>query len=290
MPPAFRRTLIASMTAALLAATVACAAPASGDGPPSIVVGFYPMQFLTERIGGGAIKVTNLVKPGAEPHDLELTPQQRRDVRDARLVVHLAGFQPELDEAVATEAKDKAFDATSGIDKLDNDPHVWLDPIRFAAIGDRLADRLASLDAPSAATYRDRAAKLRADLVALDSEYAGKLANCQRRDLVTSHAAFAYLADRYRLNQVPISGLSPEDEPTPQRLVELSRFAKDKGVTTIFFETLVSPKVAQTLAKEVGATAEVLDPIEGLEDGTNADYLSVMRDNLRRLTAALGCA
>jgi zinc transport system substrate-binding protein len=290
MPPAFRRTLIVGLAAALLTSIAACNDPATGSGPPSVVVGFYPMQFLTERVGGDAVKVNNLVKPGAEPHDLELKPQQRQEIRDARLVVHLAGFQPELDEAVATEAGDKAFDAMAGVNKLGDDPHVWLDPIRFAAIGERLADRLASLDAANAAAYRDRAAKLRTDLVALDSEYSDKLANCQRRDLVTSHEAFAYLADRYRLTQVPISGLSPEDEPTPQRLVEIARFAKEKGVTTIFFETLVSPKVAQTLAKEVGATAEVLDPIEGLDEGSNADYLSVMRENLRRLTAALGCA
>jgi zinc transport system substrate-binding protein len=107
---------------------------------------------------------------------------------------------------------------------------------------------------------------------------------------VTSHAAFGYLAERYGLTQVPITGLSPEEEPSPQRLAEVARLAKAKGVTTIFFETLVSPKIAETLAKEVGAKADVLDPIEGVEAGSGADYLSVMRDNLTHLRAALGCA
>ena len=87
---------------------------------------------------------------------------------------------------------------------------------------------------------------------------------------MTSHSAFGYLADRYELKQIGVTGLDPESEPSPQRLAEVADEAKEHGATTIFFETLVSPKVAETIAREVGAKTAVLDPLEGLTDGSAA--------------------
>jgi zinc transport system substrate-binding protein len=287
----------AAVLAAVLAAVPAvggCAAgPAAGNGAPAAdaVAAFYPLQFVAERVGGDRVRVTNLVRPGVEPHDLELRPRQLATIADAEVVVYLAGFQPAVDAAVAVTNSRNAFDVGTVEPLVGNDPHVWLDPTRLATIGDRLADRLAARDGPNGDTYRDRAAALRADLTALDTEFATGLRDCQRRDIVTSHAAFGYLAARYGLTQVPVSGLSPESEPTPQRVAAVAALARDHGATTIFFETLVSPKVARTLATEVGARAEVLDPIEGLDPDAppGADYLSVMRDNLAKLRTALGC-
>jgi zinc transport system substrate-binding protein len=308
-----RHLLLAlGLVPAALGAGCSAGSPASTGGDRlEVVAAFYPLQFVTERVGGDRVKVTNLARPGVEPHDLELEPRQLASLADADLVVHLAGFQPAVDEAIDAEAKDAAFDvatvqplsdAPEGAEEEgeesgeqhaneDKDPHVWLDPTRLAAIGDRLAERLGAVDKANAAAYRERAAALRTELTALDGEFSGGLKDCARRDIVTSHAAFGYLAARYNLTQVPISGLSPEGEPTPQRVAEVAALAKAKGVTTIFFETLVSPKVAQTLADEVGARAEVLDPIEGLQPGAapGTDYLSVMRQNLGKLRQALGC-
>lgn len=296
------RNLLALITAAAVAVGVA----GCGDDPApdpgnrlSVVVGFYPLQFVADRVGGDRVAVTDLVRPGVEPHDLELSAGQVGALEKADLVLYLTGFQPALDEAVGAASKDKAFDvatveplndAPAGDDEpAAKDPHVWLDPVRLATIADRVADRLATLDAEHAAAIRDRAALLRSQLTALDREYASGLATCQRREIVTSHTAFGYLAARYRLTQVPISGLAPDAEPSPQRLAEVAALAKQTGTTTIFFETLVSPKLAETLAAEVGAKTEVLDPIEGLQPGSSADYLSVMRDNLGKLRTALGC-
>jgi zinc transport system substrate-binding protein len=287
---------------------------AGGDGTLAVVAAFYPLQFVAEQVGGDAVSVTNLVKPGAEPHDLELNPRQVAQVADARLVVYLKGFQPQLDDAVAQEAADRAFDVTTVSPLLDErsganhegtheepeageshgpeesrDPHIWLDPTRLAAVADRLADRLAEVDPARATYFRDRAAGLHQPLGQLDAEYADGLATCQRREIVTSHAAFGYLADRYRLRQVAITGLSPEQEPSPRRLAEVAEQARQLKTTTIFFETLVSPEVSETLAKEVGAQTAVLDPIEGLQPGSGGDYLSVMRANLATLRTALGC-
>jgi zinc transport system substrate-binding protein len=306
------RRLLATTVAALLAGTVAgCGEQASGfapDGRLDVVTAFYPLQFLSERIGADAVEVTQLTKPGAEPHDVELNPRQVADITDAGLVVHLKGFQPAVDEAVEQQAEDRSLDVGSAVELLapaeddhehvpgepehaegPTDPHVWLDPVRFAAIADKLAERLGQADPDRAAAYTERAKTLHSDLTRLDTEYATALKTCARRELVTSHTAFRYLADRYHLTEVGITGISPESEPSPQRLAHVAEEAKATGTTTIFFETLVSPKVAETIAREVGAATAVLDPIEGLTE-PGADYFTVMRSNLTALTTALGCA
>jgi zinc transport system substrate-binding protein len=166
---------------------------------------------------------------------------------------------------------------------------VWLDPTRLADIGEAIATKLTADDPANAAAYTEAAKALRADLVRLDEELASGLKTCDRREIVTSHAAFGYLARRYQLTQIGLTGLSPEEEPTPQRLTEVAQQARAAGATTIFFESLVSPRVAQTLAQEVGAKTAVLDPLEGLAAGSTEDYFSVMRANLQALREGLGC-
>ncbi|MGN9768729.1 metal ABC transporter substrate-binding protein [Micromonospora sp. SD12] len=320
------RTL-AVATAALLAlgGVTACSDDGTAGADPQrvdVVAAFYPLQFLAERIGGDAVKVTNLVKPGAEPHDLELNPGQVGQVAEAELVVLLKGFQPALDEAVEQNAKDRAFDVSTVQPLMDaaagghdhdhegeehahpeesakaeepgheengaKDPHLWLDPTRLATVGDKLAERLGKADPDRAADYTARAGALRTELEKLDAEFTTGLKTCQRREIVVSHTAFGYLTERYKLEQIGITGLSPDNEPAPQRLAEVIEEAREHKATTIFFETLVSPKVAETIAKEVGAKTAVLDPLEGLTPG-GGDYLSVMRTNLATLRTALSC-
>ncbi|WP_432973009.1 metal ABC transporter substrate-binding protein [Dactylosporangium sp. CA-233914] len=260
------------------------------DGRVRVVAGFYPLQFVAEQIGGDRVAVQNLTRGGAEPHDLELQPSQLAALEDAGLVLYLRGFQPAVDEAVDLQDKDRTFDV-SGVEPLhDADPHVWLDPVRLAAIAEQVAGRLAAADAADPANaggYRSRADDLAARLHELDGEYERGLSDCARHDLVTSHEAFGYLAARYHLVQVPVTGLNPDEEPGPQRVRDVARLAKERGVTTIFFESLVSPKLSETVAREVGAKAAVLDPIEGVEDGET--YFTTMRANLAALRDALGC-
>ncbi|MET7421437.1 metal ABC transporter substrate-binding protein [Dactylosporangium sp. NPDC005555] len=288
-----RRAVLAGLTAGSLLLTTACGGDGQtpqrqADGRLKVVAAFYPLQYLSERLGAEQSSVTNLTQAGAEPHDLELKPSQLARITDAALVVYLSGFQPSVDEAVRLQAKDKAFDV-AGVQALEhgNDPHVWLDPVRFAAIAGKLAERLATVDPVNADAIRLRAGQLQDELKRLDEEYAAGLQTCARREFVTSHAAFGYLAERYKLTQVPISGLDPEEEPSPQRVSEVAALAKEKGVTTIFFEALVSPKLSETVAKEIGVKTAVLDPIEGVEEGS--DYVSVMVRNLAALREALGC-
>ncbi|WP_091559608.1 metal ABC transporter substrate-binding protein [Micromonospora pattaloongensis] len=309
-----RRALAAAALVALAGAGGCTGAADADPDRVSVVTAFYPLQFVTERVGGDAVRVTSLAKPGAEPHDLELNPQQVAQITDAKVIVYLKGFQPAVDEAVAQEGGDRTFDVStatplltasagghdhegeaghaeeSGDEHAGPDPHVWLDPTRLATIADKVAERLGAADPAHAADYTARAKALRTELETLDREYAQSLKNCQRREIVTSHSAFGYLAERYQLEQIGITGLSPEDEPSAQRLADVVTEARQHQATTIFFETLASPKVAETIAREVGAKSAVLDPIEGLQPGTTGDYLSVMRTNLTALTSALGCS
>ncbi|MGX6608260.1 metal ABC transporter substrate-binding protein [Micromonosporaceae bacterium Da 78-11] len=307
------RRFLAALLTLVVAAGCGGRAAAGGftDGRLNVVTAFYPLDFLSKRIGGDLVTVTDLTKPGAEPHDVELNPRQVGRIVDAGLAVYLRGFQPAVDDAIDQEAKGRAFDASSVVTLLPladgtegehaeppgaehaetsdgMDPHVWLDPVRFATIADRLGERLGRADPAHAADYTARAAAVHAELDALDAEFAARLTTCARRELVTSHSAFNYLATRYGLTQIGISGISPEAEPSPQRLGRVAAEARATGTTTIFFETLVSPKVAETIAREVGARTAVLDPLEGLTE-TGADYFSVMRGNLAALTTALGC-
>ena len=303
----------APLAAVIVSGAAACGSGEGADGRPSIVAGFYPLQFVAERIGGQSVRVTTLTQPGAEPHDLELSPRQVAELSTASLVLYLRGFQPAVDEAVQ-QSDVRALDVATLVPLLTaehdhdtdeaedpgaeepadaagaRDPHVWLDPTRLATIADAVATALAELDPEGAAGYHARAADLRADLTALDREFADGLRDCARREIVVSHAAFGYLADRYDLRQIPITGLSPDTEPTPGELAAAVDAAREVGATTIFFETLVSPAVAQAVADAVGAETAVLDPIEGLEPGATGDYLSVMRANLATLRPALGCS
>src|SRR3954470_13558281 len=272
--PMNRATLLAT-SAALVIAVAGCSADtgtARPDRGTQAVAAFYPLQYVSEQVGGDRVAVTNLVKPGAEPHDLELQPRQLAQLSDADLVVYLRGFQPSVDEGVDQEAAKKSIDvstvttlreAAAGGEEKGKDPHVWLDPTRLSVIADAVAQRLAWIDPADRDGILDRTHALVDKLTALDREYAAGLANCQRHEIVTSHAAFGYLAERYHLTQVPITGINADEDPTPQQFAEVVRKARASRATTVFFEALVSPKIARTLATTVGAKAEVLDPIEG---------------------------
>ena len=255
----------------------------------AVLASFYPLEFVVERVGGNSVEVTNLTPPGAEPHDLELGANDLVEVREADLVVYLRGISAAVDDAVNTAAGTRWFDVTALARLEEEDIHFWLDPLRLADVADGVAQRLAELDPSGADAFRANAAALRADLVALDAEFVSGLATCARRNLVTSHAAFGYLATRYGMNQESVSGLSPDGEPTAAALARVADFVRSEGVTTIYTETLLSSATARAVASETGARVAVLDPLEGLAEGAVGDYLTVMRANLEVLRAGQGC-
>jgi zinc transport system substrate-binding protein len=270
---------------ALVLGATACGTKPSSTGRRRVVAAFYPLAYAAQQLGGPTVEVTNLTPPGVEPHDLEATPGDVQAIHSADLVLLLGhGFQPQLEDAAGRGKNVVWLLDTPGLRRFGNgDPHVWLDPARYALIVRRVGR---ALDRPQAA------ARLEARLRALDREYRRGLAHCARHEIVTSHEAFAYLGQRYGLRQVAITGLTPEAEPAPKDLQRVVELVRRTHATTIFFETLVSPRIAETVARETHAKTAVLDPIEGITPAAakrGADYFSVMRANLRALRRALGC-
>jgi zinc transport system substrate-binding protein len=298
-----KTTALAIVGTALL--LTGCAAFTDDTGGPAsagrvrVAAAFYPLAYVADRVGGDHVDVTNLTAPGGEPHDLEPSVAVTAEIAEAGLVVYERGFQPAVDAAVDENASGDVLDAADvvdlvpfrehGVDSDETDPHFWLDPLLLADVGDAVADRLADADPDHGDDYRANAADLRGDLEQLDHDYADGLAHCARTTVVVSHDAFGYL-QRYGLEMEAILGLSPESEPTPADLARLQGVIRKDEVTTVFSESIVSAKAAESLARETGVASGVLDPIEGLTDRTaDQDYLSLMQANLVALAKANGC-
>jgi zinc transport system substrate-binding protein len=272
----------------------ACASTTSRTDRPQVVTSFYPLRFVTERVTGGRLAVADLTPAGTEPHDVELTNRQTASVADADLVVYLSGFSPAVDDAVKLVAPRSSFDVgpIASLDLASDDgvdPHFWLDPGRLATVADAVAKRLGEVDPPNASAYAANAATLRTDLEQLDRDFATGLTACRSNIIVASHDAFGYLARRYAFTQESIVGPLPDVDPSPTDMRAAAAFIRSNAVTTIYAETLVDPKLAETIAAETGAVSAVLDPLEGLSDA-GADYLTVMRENLAVLRVGQGCA
>lgn len=264
---------------------LACALVASGcartpsrtPGRSEVVAGLYPLAFVAEQVGGSKVHVTTLTPPGAEPHDIELSPAQVGLVEQADLVLLVSGLQAALDQAAhGGQVLDVSDVGAEPKGVPANDPHLWLDPVRMRDIANAVAERLGT-----------SAADLVARLGALDRETSAALRHCAQRRLVTSHAAFGHFAARYGIENVGIAGLNPEAEPSPRQIANIVGLVRDQHVTTIFTEPLVSSKVAETVARAAHVRVAVLDPIESVHAGD--DYFTVMRRNVAAIRTALGC-
>ncbi|HLT85718.1 MAG TPA: metal ABC transporter substrate-binding protein [Phototrophicaceae bacterium] len=325
-----RRVVPLSLAAALtLSGCAAFSSDSSGggadDGGPdagsttTVLASFYPLEYLAAEIGGERVSVGSLTPPGADPHTVELSPRTVAEMEQAHLVVHLGGFQPAVDEAVAATGT-PAFDAAEHTELLTTadtghddheghdhapgeghedeahahdgeplDPHFWLDPARLADVGAALAEELAAVDPDGAATYEENAERVLAELATLDEELAAGLDRCEKDTIVVAHEAYGYLTSAHGLRQEGLSGIDPEAEPSPARLAEIAAVVGEHDVDTVFVESLLSPAVAEALAEDLGLTTAVLDPLENQQDPA-ADYPAVMRANLAALQDALGCA
>lgn len=335
-----RRTLApAALVASAVLALSACGgSPTTGSGSTptagtaaakklNVVVAFYPLQFIAERVAGDTATVTNLTQPGTEAHDLELTPRQVAALSEADLVIYQKGFQGAVDKAIeqakpanvldvstvvkfhqvnaaGEEEHDHDHDHEEGAtsapahteddDEHDHggvDPHVWLDPNNMVTMTQAAAEAFGKARPADQATFTANATAVQGQLTSLDGSFRTGLATCQRKEFVTSHAAFGYLADQYNLVQIPIRGLSPDNEPAPARIAEVQQLVQQHGITTIFYETLVSPAVSESIARDLNLKTDVLDPLEGItEQSRGKDYIEVMNANLTALKAANGCS
>lgn len=327
-----RRLLALTATTTAAALLASCGSGNSGaddQGGPSIITSFYPLEHATQAVVGDVAGVTveSLTSPGADAHDLELTPRQVGSISDSDLVVFSSSMQPAVDEAVTAQAPDHSLDVGTVIDLLEPldheghdhgaddghdhaedeehaedqghaghdhdgaDPHFWLDPQRYATVAEAIADELAAVDPDHAETYHANAQAFSAELDALDQEFATALADCEHDTLVTTHEAFGYLADRYGLHQIGITGISPDAEASPARMAEITREVEDLGVPTIYAESSLGGDLADVIAQETGTEVLVLDPIESITgDSAGSDYAEVMRANLEALRQGQGCS
>ncbi|MFD9046314.1 metal ABC transporter substrate-binding protein [Streptomyces zaomyceticus] len=318
-------TVVAGAVALGIVSLSACAgtsdaADKGSSGKLDVVASFYPMQYLAEQIGGDHVAVSTLTKPGVEPHDLELKPKQIGELGEADVVLYLKGIQPAVDDAIAQAGVRNTVDAATlttlekhgtevGHEGHDHgteehaeeeaghdhgseagaDPHIWLDPVKYAEVAKGVGTALEKADPAHAADYKKNTDALVKKLGVLNTDFANGLKNTATKTFITTHSAFGYLAERYGLDQEGISGIDPESEPSPARIKELQDVAKKDKVTTVFFETLASDRTAKTLAGDTGLRTDVLDPLEGITDTSKGDdYIEVMKSNLAALQKALG--
>lgn len=292
--------------------------PAEAD--LTLVTGVYPLEWLAQEIGGDSVAVVQLTEPGAEPHDLELTGRQIGEVSEADLAFYVEGLQPAVDEAVEQEASDSALNVADivelipadddhghdhdddhgheddghaeddGHDHGDYDPHFWLDVELMTETAEALADELAEINPDGADLYQEGAEQVTGELASIGEDYEDSLASCEHNEVVVGHTAFTYLTENYGLEQIGVSGVDPETEPSPAQIAEITDIVSERDITTIFTEPLMPDATADTIAAETGAEVDVLDPLEGVtDDSPGDDYPSIMRGNLDALTTALAC-
>ncbi|MGW6054975.1 metal ABC transporter substrate-binding protein [Streptomyces sp. NPDC055189] len=316
---------VASATVLGLTALSACssssAADKNGDGKLNVTASFYPMQYLAQEIGGDHVSVDTLTKPGVEPHDLELSPKQTAYLGESDFILYLKGIQPAVDDAIGQSGVKNTVDAAT-LTKLEKhgsgvghdhggeehsedehaeeeehdheseagaDPHIWLDPVKYAEVAEGVGKALEKADPDHAAAYKKNTKALVKKLDGLNTKFENGLKDTKSKTFITTHSAFGYLAERYGLEQESIAGVDPESDPSPARIKELQDIAKEDKVSTVFFETLASDKTAKTLANDAGLKTDVLDPLEGITDKSKGDdYIGVMESNLAALQKALG--
>lgn len=299
----------------------ACQASQTSDDRPSVVAAIEPLAYAATELAGDHWSVVDLTTPGVDAHDLELTPQQVAALHEADLVVYLEGLQPAVDDIVAqgelknvlnvadvlelhpAETADEHADEDGDdhaadheeehADEHDNnhgheaDPHFWQDPTLLAQVSAQLSERLTEADPEHRADYEQASEDLLKSLTKLDEELESGLATCERKEFITSHAAFGYLAERYDLVQLSIAGINPNSAPSPARIAQVQDLAKEHGITTVFFETQTSDAVAKSIAGDLDLATAVLDPLAAPPEGT--DYITGMQRNLEALRKANDC-
>lgn len=303
------------LTAAIILSS--CRTQPAATGKIRVAASFYPLYFFATQIGGDKAEVINITPAGSEPHDYEPTAKDIAKIEQSNLLI-LNGFgleswseniQKNIDPkktlvvlgstgiidggACGINTKDYPLPLTEKQkESICLDPHIWIAPFMATNIVQNILDGFVKADPANAEYYQANAAALKNKLIALDSEYQNGLANCQLKTFITSHDAFGYLAQIYGLRQIAIAGLSPDAEPSPAQLIDVAKTAKAENIKYIFFESLASPKLSQTIAAEVGAQTLVLDPIEGLtknEIAAGDNYFTVEENNLKNLQTALQC-
>ncbi len=263
------------------------------DGKVSVVASFYPLYDFAQQVGGDKVDVANMTPAGAEPHDYEPSAKALVTAQQSKVFIYDGGQLEPWAGKFLDSYKHIAVKASGHIQLMNHsDPHFWLDPALAQQVVDNIRDGLSHADPADSTYFAARAKAYNQQLAQLDQTFRQGLAQCQQHLIITSHQAFTYVSARYGFDVESIAGISPDEEPSAERLAMLSSLVKQKGIHYVFFESLVSPRLADTIAGETGAKTLVFDPLEGLSDAAQKqgqNYLSVQRENLANLRTALAC-
>lgn len=279
--------------ALMLILTGCGSAPVKTSNKPQIYTSFYAIYDFVEKIGGDKVDVHNLVPSGTEPHDWEPSSKDMLNLNSADVLFYNGlGMESWIDKVkgAVNGENPKYVELSAPFEHTKNDPHIWLDPKNVITMSQEICDTLSDLDPSNEEYYKENLAIFTAQLNKLDNDFKTQLSNVSSKKIVVSHEAYSYLCSAYGLEQTSIDGISADSEPSPAKMKEIADYIKTNNVKYIFFEELVSPKIAQSLADETGVQLLALNPFEGLdqEDIDNgADYISVMEENLKNLVTAL---
>ncbi|WP_058486309.1 metal ABC transporter substrate-binding protein [Defluviitalea phaphyphila] len=282
----------------------------------SVYTSIYPLYDFAQKIGQDKVEVNLIVPPGAEPHDWEPSAKLIGKIENSDILIYNgAGMEFWIEKIIGSINNSNLTIVNSSEnvellklnkDNLDHedtlededehnhgeyDPHIWLDPLNAIIQSENIKNALIKVDSQNKDFYETNFNELKNKLLALDEKYRSTLSKLPKKEIVVSHAAFGYMANRYGLKQIYISGLSPQAEPTPSQMAEIANIIKEHDIKYIFFETLSNPKLAEVIAEETGAKPLVLNPLGSLtqeELDNNKDYFSIMEENLDSLQQALG--
>lgn len=263
---------------------------------PIVYASFYPLYFLADEIGKDNIDLRIVIPNGTEPHDYEPSVKQLNDIEKADIFIYngagLESWADKLLEAIIDEKKIISASEEVELNKIDGvaDPHIWLDPYNMDKIGKRIKEGFIALDSKNKEEYENNYKELSGKLRKLDNDYSTALKDKKKDKILVSHAAFGYMADRYKFDQIPVAGISPEQEPSPKTIANIIDLAKKNEIKYIFLETLASPKTVSVIAEEANLEILTLNPIAGLteeEQKNGEDYISIMEKNIESLKKAL---
>ena len=265
-----------------------------------VVASFYPLADFAQHVGGDFVTVQNITPAGTEPHDFEPTPQNVVALHQAKVFIYNgAGLEiwsdkvlSQLPDTVIVKASDGISLSASSENASHFDPHVWMNPVLAQKEIENIKNGFIKADPKHRKEYEANALRFESELSNLDHSFQTLLAYCEQKTIVTSHDAFEYLTKQYGLTVESLSGLSPDSEPSPKKLAEIADFVKKHSIKYIFFETLVSPQLSETIAHETGAQTIAFNPLEGLSDkeiSEGKDYMSIQKENLHSLQIALAC-
>ncbi len=263
----------------------------------NVVVSFNPMKELTEAIAKDKAKITVMIPKGVEAHDFEPKPKDMAALNDCKIFIYNGlGMEPWAENALKTINNSNLItvEASKGCNLIENkkeeeikehgqyDPHLWLSLKEAKVEANNIKEALIKADSENKDFYEKNFKEFSDNLDKLQNEYENKFKEIKNRNFVTGHAAFAYLCRDFKLEQNSVEDVFAEGEATTAKMKELVDYCKENNIKTIFMEEMASPKVSETIAKEVGGKIEVINTLE-----SEGNYIETMKENYDKIYNSL---